>query len=104
MIPVMCVVQQDQITADVAQTLKSAIGEFTQQSFGADAEIAWIEIPAGSGFTTAKPSTTLIASMHANRPLPQDVRVPLLKQLGEICMDITGLSTNEVVTSIRDPQ
>lgn len=104
MIPVMCLVQEGQVPDDVASAIKASIHDFTQRTFDAKAEIDWIVVRNGSGFTASKPSTSLLASLHANRVLQKDERVALLKELCETCMNLTGLSTNEVVTSIRDPQ
>lgn len=103
MIPVMCVIQEGQISEDVEQGLKSALNDFTMQAFGNQADIDWIEVVKGNGFTAAQPSTSIITSLHANRFLEQSERLSLLKQLSEICMKETGRSANEVVTSIRDP-
>ena len=104
MIPVMCIVQEGQIPHHTQRGLKAQIDAFTQRAFSAPADIDWIVVPKGSGFTAAEPSTTVIASLHANRPLPEAERISLLKELGEICMSETGLSANEVVTSIRNPK
>ena len=104
MIPVMCIVQEGQIPQNSERDLKAEIGAFTQRTFSVPADIDWIVVPKGSGFTAAEPSTTVIASLHANRPLPQPERVALLKELGEICMLHTGRTANEVVTSIRNPK
>lgn len=101
MIPVMCVVQEGQIPTDVEYALRSAICNFVQRAFGALAEIDWIEVPKGSGFTAAKPSTAVIASLQADRSLIQTERISLLKELSDIFIEKTGRSPNEVVIAIR---
>lgn len=102
MVPVMCVVQEGQISTDAECALKLEISEFVARAFNALADIDWIEVPKGSGFTAAEPSTTIIASLQANRPLEQAERVSLLRELSGICIKRTGRSSNEVVTAIRD--
>ncbi|MEM8651870.1 MAG: hypothetical protein AAGF54_15150 [Pseudomonadota bacterium] len=104
MIPVMCIVQEGQISSDAEHGLKTQIRDFTRRAFSSDADIDWIVVPKSSGFTAAEPSNTVIASMHSNRPLLQQERAELLRELGDICMDNTGRSPNEIVTSIRNPQ
>ena len=104
MIPVMCIVQEGQLSLDAEYGLKAQIGAFAQRAFAAPADIDWIVVPKGSGFTAAEPSTTVIASLHANRPVPDEERIALLKEMGEICMSETSLSASEVVTSIRNPK
>lgn len=104
MIPVMCIVQEGQITSAAEHGLKTGINQFTLDAFATPADIDWIVVQEGSGFTAAEPSNTVIASLHANRELEQGERIGLLKKLGDICMAHTGRSANEVVTSIRNPK
>lgn len=102
MIPVMCVVQEGQISAEVEYVLKAEISAFALRAFDETADIDWIEVPKGNGFTAAEPSNTVVASLQSNRSLATSERVSLLKELSEICMDRTGRSFNEVVVAIRD--
>jgi len=104
MIPVMCIVQEGQISPEAERKLKAGISDFTRRSFSAAADIDWIVVPIGSGFTAAAPSTSVIASLHANRSLPPTEHISLLGELSAICMDSTKRSANEVVTSIRNPK
>lgn len=104
MIPVMCVVQEGQISTEVEYALKSAINTFSQNVFDLPADIDWIEVAKGSGFTAAKPSTSMIASLYTYKVLEQSERISLLRELCNICMEKTGLSPNEVMTSIRTPK
>lgn len=103
MIPVMCIVQEGQLPTAAADGLKSRISDFTQRVFSAPADIDWIVVPKGSGFTAAGPSASVIASLPANRPLCQSERRQLLKELVAICMAQTGQSAHEIVASIRNP-
>lgn len=102
MIPVMCIVQEGQISTEAQHALMFEIGALTQRAFDAPADIDWIEVPTGSGFTAGRPSTTIVASLQANRTLHQSERACLLKQFTGICMSQTGRTADEVVTSIRD--
>ncbi|MCV6576668.1 MAG: hypothetical protein OIF58_13115 [Cohaesibacter sp.] len=104
MLPVMCIVQESQISGQIATALKSDINDFTLKAFGTWADIDWIEVPLGSGFTAAKPSTSLITSLYANRSMDHQERIALLYELSALCMLRTGLSENQVMTAIRDPQ
>lgn len=104
MIPVMCIVQEGQMPPEKEVELRSEIANFTKRSFQVEADIDFIKVKKGSGFTAAKPSSTVITSMHAHRPLAQGERVALLTELCDLCADIAGITSNDVVTSIRDPQ
>ena len=103
MTPCMCLVQEGQITEKQQTTLRSEMTGFANRAFGFDPDISWIVVAEGSGFTEAKPSTSVLVSMTANRALSQAEREPLLRELGDIWMDNTGRNANEVVTVIRDP-
>lgn len=104
MIPVTCFVQDGQISASVESALRLDIDGFVQRAFHAPADIDWIVVASGSGFTGARPSTSVVASLQANRVLGQGERIALLKELSAICMRKTGRSAHEIVTSIRDPK
>ncbi len=101
MIPVMCIVQKGQISKYRELKLKFEICDFTQRLFSEDADIDWIEVPTGSGFTAAQPSTSLITSLQSCRSLDQSERTLLLKELHNICMNGAGRSCNEVTVAIR---
>lgn len=104
MIPVMCIVQQNQISEGIVEALQADINHFTLRAFNEQAQINWISIPEGDGFTAAEPSKTIIISLHANEALTTDKRITLLNQLCDLAQHHTGLSANEIVTSVRDPQ
>lgn len=102
MIPVMCIVQEGQIPAEQEHRLRAEICAFVQRSFQQLADIDWVVVPHGSGFTAAMTSTAIITTMRSNRPLEDDERISLLKELSRICRLVTGRSRDEVVTAIRD--
>ncbi len=100
----MCLVQAGQ-TPDTRQAeLETVLIQFAEQAFDKPAEINWISIAEGNGFTAAAPSTSSIVSMTANQPLTQDRRHALLSDLCDRWMDVTGCSLNEIVAVISDPQ
>jgi len=104
MIASMCLVQQGQISDEQQAALREAMARLAREAFDDQIEIEWIEVAKGSGFTEAKPSTSVIVQMTAPRPLSPTQREPLIRELCEIWMRGSGLSANEVVAVIRDPQ
>lgn len=98
-----CMVQEGQISAAQQDDLRAATSQFALNNFGSAAEINWIEVPAGSGFTAAKPSTSVIVSVRADRSLTPKQRVPLLHELEGIWRRGSGRGPDEVVTVITDP-
>ena len=103
MIQCMCIVQQGQKPNQQRDELSQLLNSFAEDSFGAKAEIDWIVVSAGNGFTAAKPSTSSIVAFTAPDPVEQGQRVALLTQLCDRWMTATGCSLNEIVAAINDP-
>lgn len=103
MIQCTCIVQAGQISEASQAALSGKIDTFTQKAFGAGAEINWISVPQGGGFTASKPSTSSIVSLRAPTPVDQAERGPLLHELCGFWTAETGQSLNEVVGVISDP-
>lgn len=104
MIPIMVLLQQGQVSDSAQAAFARGLNEFAQCNFGTDASIDLMIVPAGSGFTAAKPSTSVIVSMHSNRVLNPSEREPLIRELCELSVKHTGRTPYEVVAAIRDPQ
>lgn len=98
-----CIVQAGQISAETQSALRANLDRFAQEKFGSAAEIGWVEIPSGSGYTAAKPSTSSIVSLAANEPLEQSARIDMLKELCDLWSAETGCSLDEIVGVINDP-
>ncbi len=104
MISCTCIVQAGQVSAETEAALRTNLNAFAQRAFGEPVEISWRAIPEHSGFTAAKPSTSSIVSMTANKPITQSERANLLKQMCELWVSETNRSLDEVVGVISDPQ
>ncbi len=103
MINCTCVVQAGQ-TPDLRQTeMQNALNGFSERSFGHEAQIAWIPVAAGNGFTAGKPSTSSIVSITADEQLSPERRESLLRELVAIWTERTGCSVDEIVAVISDP-
>lgn len=99
-----CIVQAGQVSAETEAALRTNLNAFAERAFGEPADINWRAIPERSGFTAAKPSTSSIISMAANRPVPQPERAALLKEMCELWIGETKRTLDEVVGVISDPQ
>jgi len=99
-----CMVQAGQISETQQARLRTETNIFSKRHFGSEPSIQWVEVPEGSGFTEAKPSTSVVVSMNADRSLAPSEREPLLRELGDIWIEHAQRSSNEVVTVISDPQ
>jgi len=98
-----CMVQAGQISAAQQEALRAATSDFALNNFGSAAEIDWVEVREGSGFTASKPSTSVIVSVRSNRSLAPSEREPLLHELEGIWRKHSGRGPDEVVTVITDP-
>lgn len=99
-----CMVQEGQISSAQELKLRAETSAFGERHFGAKPSINWITVPGGSGFTEGKPSTSVLVTMNADRPLSLAEREPLLRELGAIWEEHAARSPDEVVTVISDPQ
>lgn len=102
MVSVMCLVQEGQTSLATETGLKARIGEFTQSAFSAPADIDWIVVPTGAGFTGAAPARSVIVSLCSNHSLSQNEHVALLKELSELCAVQTRCSIGDVTAIIRN--
>lgn len=100
----MCLVQAGQIDDTQEARLRAETSAFAERQFGSPAEIDWIVVGEGDGYTEGKLSTSVIVTMASNRPLAPSQREPLLRELGTIWQEHAGKSPDEVVTAISDPQ
>ena len=103
MIACRCLVQGGQTPHQQQSQLEARLQAFSETAFGQPAQIDWIDVPRGNGFTASAPSTSSIVSMSAAEPLPQGRRAELLQALCDLWMEDTDCSLNEVVAVINDP-
>ena len=104
MISCTCIVQEGQTPDQNKGGLQAVLNGFTDAAFGENAQIAWIPVGQGNGFTEGKPSTSSVVSMTANKPLEADQRETLLRELVGLWTQETGCTVDEVVAVIADPQ
>ncbi len=103
MINCTCVVQEGQSPDLHQDVLKGTLGEFSERAFGQGADIKWVRVPPGSGFTAGEPSTSSVVSMVSNEPLEAPHRELLLRELVDLWVGQTGCSVDEIVAVLADP-
>ena len=103
MINCTCIVQAGQTPDQNKEKLQSVLSSFSSESFAEGAQIAWIPVPAGSGYTEGKPSSSSIVSITANKILSAGEREVLLRELAGLWTRNTGCSMDEIVAVIADP-
>lgn len=103
MIPCRCLVQAGQTPDHRQSALRSRLSDFSTRAFGDTADISWVPIVAGSGFTAGKPSTSSLVAFTAPAAMEQGKRAALLSEICDLWMAETGCSLNEIVAVISDP-
>ena len=103
MINCLCIVQAGQAPDQNKSELVAALDAFAARSFGEGAEISWMPVAEGNGFTAHSSSTSSVVSFTAKTPLDQTARVAMLKELSDIWTQGTGCSADELVAVINDP-
>ncbi len=98
-----CMVQEGQISPQQESVLRAETSAFAERNFGSPADINWVTVPEGSGYTEGKLSTSVIVSIASDRSLPPSERESLLRELGRIWEQHAARSPDEVVSVIRDP-
>ncbi len=103
MINCTCIVQAGQAPDRRKAEIQDLLNRFATESFGQAAQIGWIPVAAGNGFTAGKPSTSSVVSLASNRPLNPARRESLLRELVRVWTAVTACSVDEIVAVISDP-
>ena len=98
-----CIVQAKQISPDTQAALRANLDKFTRAKFGSPAEISWVEIEPGSGYTANELSTSSIVSVSSGEPVEQSARIDMLQELCDLWSGTTGCTLDEIVGVINDP-
>jgi len=103
MINCTCVVQEGQLPDLRKGEMQSILNSFASRSFGQEAQIAWIPVAEGNGFTAGKSSTSSVVSFTAHEQLSPERRDTLLRELVALWTERTGCTVDEIVAVIADP-
>lgn len=103
MINCTCFIQEGQAPDLRKADLQGLLNRFSISALGEEAQIAWIPVAPGNGFTAYKPSTSSVVSITANQNLDSERRESLLRELVTLWTNQTGCSIDEIVAVIADP-
>ena len=98
-----CIVQEGEIPPATEADLRRSLQAFSRRAFGSDAEISWLTVPRGNGFTAGEPTKASVVSLRSEVPLEQGRREFLLKELCDLWIRETQCSIDELVGVIADP-
>ena len=103
MVNCMCMVQAGQAPDRAKGKLLAVLNSFTRSSFGQEAQVAWIPVGPGNGFTAGKPSTSSVVAMTAAVALSTERREALLREFVAQWTRSMGCTVDEIVAVISDP-
>lgn len=99
-----CMIQEGQIPEQTQQALAEGLRRIGREMFGdaPEAEVAWLTIRRGFGFSAGKPSTSSIVARLVPPGLGEDVRREFMTRVCDLWMDATGCTALEVVINASD--
>lgn len=100
-----CMVQEGLISQAMRAELSKRLTDISRDVFGGideDVEVGWIEVPAGSGYTGGKPSTSSLALATVPDGTSQKDRCQALSAICDAWTEVTGCSINEIVATAVD--
>lgn len=103
MINCVCLVQEGQ-SADLNKgEIQEKLNTFTATSFKQAANVIWVPVAAGHGYTAGEPSTSSVVSISADVALNPQRREALLRELVTLWTTSTECIVDEIVAVISDP-
>lgn len=99
-----CMVQEGRIPPEQRATLERALKTAITDHVGPDAKlaVAWMTVPAGSGYSAGKPSTSSLVQLSVPDGFPQQSRAALMHDVNDRWCTITGQSPYDLVVSVPD--
>ncbi len=100
-----CIAQEGQSSERNRVVLDEGLKRIAVQLLGqdaADAEISWIGVREGFGFTAGRPSTSTLVIRSVPVGFPDDRRTELMTAICDLWQEVTGCTTNEIVVTVID--
>jgi hypothetical protein len=99
-----CIIQEGQTAHHKQESLADGLQRIGREAFGDDspADVSWIVIKQGFGWTAGEPSTSSIVIRSVPVGLPLDQREAFMRKVCELWENETGCSINEVVVTAWD--
>ena len=100
-----CIIQEGQAPsrkqAELAEGLQR-IGRELLGDSGAGAEISWITVPEGFGFSAGVPSTSTLVVRSVPVGFPDDEREAFLTKVCDLWTGVVGCTKDEIVVTAFD--
>jgi hypothetical protein len=97
-------IQAGQISEAQQRTLAAGMRAIGRDLFGdgPDAEVAWVTIERGFGFTAGRPSTSSLIARAIPHGSSEHVREEFMAKVCGLWTDVTGRSAIEIVVTAPD--
>ncbi len=99
------IVQEDQTPASVQAELGEGLKRIGRELLGdsaAGAEITWVSIPEGFGFTAGVPSTSSLVVRSVPVGFPDAEREAFMTRVCDLWKEVAGCSTDEIMVTAWD--
>lgn len=100
-----CILQEGQTPATLRDELAEGLRRIGRECFGDSAqgaEISWLSVDPGYGFTAGKPSTTSIVVRSVPVGFPDDEREAFMHRVCDLWTEVTGCTEHEIVVTALD--
>ena len=100
-----CIIQEGQTPSRVQAELAEGLKRIGRELLGdteAGAEISWITVPEGFGFTAGVPSTSTLVVRSVPVGFPDDEREAFMTRVCDLWTEVAGCTTDEIVVTAFD--
>ena len=100
-----CIIQQGQTPAHKQAVLAEGLKRIGRELLGdpeAGAEIAWVSVPEGFGFTAGVPSTSSLVVRSVPVGFPDAEREAFMTRVCDLWQQLAGCSTDEIMVTAWD--
>ena len=100
-----CILQEDQAADTLRDELAEGLRHIGRECFGDGedgAEITWLTVAPGFGFTAAEPSTSSLVVRSCPEGFPQAEREAFMRKVCDLWSEVTGCTDHEIVVTALD--
>ncbi len=100
-----CIIQEGQTPARKQAELAEGLKQIGRELLGdpeSGAEITWVTIPEGFGFTAGEPSTSSLVVRSVPVGFPDAEREAFMTRVCDLWKEVAGCSTDEIMVTAWD--
>jgi phenylpyruvate tautomerase PptA (4-oxalocrotonate tautomerase family) len=100
-----CIIHEGQTPESRKSELAAGLAQIGAEMFGdpeGDAEVTWVTIREGFGFTAGGPSTSSLVVRSVPPELSDEEREAFLSKVCDLWQEVTGCTKDEIVATAMD--